>query len=92
MQQAPQPRPYGLISTFRPQQGGDHVARYWTFRFGQIDQQREAFAQRQLRRLIVAANLRKSKRPQAQHSHCNAIRGDGALTTLWGDAQGTRRC
>ena len=77
MQQAPQPRPYDLFGAFRPQHGGDHVAPDRALRFGQIDQQGQAFAQGQLAQPVVPADLRKSKRPHAEQSHRDAIRNDG---------------
>ena len=77
MQQAPQPRPYDLLGTFGPQHGCDHVAPDGALRFGQKDQQGQAFAQRQLAQPVVTTDLRKSKRPHAEQSHRNAIRNDG---------------
>ena len=77
MQQPPQPRPYDLLGAFRPQHGCDHVAPDRTLRFGQIDQQRQAFAQRQPARLVVPTDLRKSKRLHAEPSHRDPIRNDG---------------
>ena len=48
---------------------------------GQIDQQGEALAQRQLARPIVTTDFRESERPHTEQGHRNAIRDDGALVT-----------
>jgi hypothetical protein len=90
MQQAPQPRPYDLLGAFRPQHGCDHVAPDRPLRFGQIDQQSQTFAQRQLAQLVVTTDLRESKRPHAEQSHRDAIRS-GGVGGRPGDAAMIRR-
>jgi hypothetical protein len=87
MQQAPKPRPYHLFAALRPQHRSDGVAPDWALRFGQVDQQRDAFAQGQMAQLAVLTDLRKSKRPHAEQSHGEATLNDGVR----GDAQGTRQ-
>ena len=88
MQQAAQPRPYHLFRAFRPQHGCDHVAPDGASLFGQIDQERQAFAQGQLAQPVVPTDLGKSERSHAEPSHRDPTR----KMTASGDAQGTRRC
>ena len=73
MQQPAQPRPYHVRRAFRPQHGCDHIAPDRAPGFGQIDQQREALAQRQRAQPVVTTDLRESERPDAERSHGDAI-------------------
>src|SRR5262249_44588455 len=80
VQQAPQPRSYDLFGAFWPQHGCNDVAPDGAPRFGQIDQQSQAFAQGQLAQPVVPTDLWKSKRSHAEPSHRAATRNDG----VWG--------
>ena len=77
MQQPPQPRPYHVRRAFRPQHGCDHIAPDRALRFGQIDQQRQALAQRQRAQAVITTDLRKPERPDAERSHGDAIFNEG---------------
>ena len=91
MQQPAQPRPYDVRRAFRPQHGCNHVAPDRALGFGQIDQQREALAQRQRAQAVITTDLRESERPDAERSHGDAIFSAPGTLRERGGAPGTLR-